>query len=142
MNMLKERAETGRIYIMNLDHCNTHSSFKDKIYMSNLCVSGDTSISILSDKIGVKDIEIKDLETYLKEDDTIKVYSKNLKTNETEFNKVLDFGKTSDSAEVLKITDEDTNKSIILTPEHRVYTKNRGYIMAKELKENDKLVIE
>ena len=37
MDMLKERAETGRIYIMNLDHCNTHSSFKDKIYMSNLC---------------------------------------------------------------------------------------------------------
>ena len=37
MDMLKERAETGRIYIMNIDHCNTHSSFKDRIYMSNLC---------------------------------------------------------------------------------------------------------
>ena len=36
-NMLKERAETGRIYIMNIDHCNTHSSFKDRVYMSNLC---------------------------------------------------------------------------------------------------------
>jgi ribonucleoside-diphosphate reductase alpha chain len=35
--ILKERAETGRIYIMNIDHCNTHSSFKDPIYMSNLC---------------------------------------------------------------------------------------------------------
>ena len=37
LNLLKERAETGRIYIMNIDHCNTHSSFKDNIYMSNLC---------------------------------------------------------------------------------------------------------
>jgi ribonucleoside-diphosphate reductase alpha chain len=36
-DLLKERAETGRIYIMNLDHCNSHSSFKDKISMSNLC---------------------------------------------------------------------------------------------------------
>ena len=36
-DLLKERAETGRIYIMNLDHCNTHSSFKDKVSMSNLC---------------------------------------------------------------------------------------------------------
>ena len=36
-SILKERAETGRIYIMNIDHCNTHSSFKDKIRMSNLC---------------------------------------------------------------------------------------------------------
>ena len=37
MSVLKERAETGRIYIMNIDHCNTHSSFKDLIRMSNLC---------------------------------------------------------------------------------------------------------
>ena len=37
MELLRERAETGRIYIMNIDHCNTHSSFKDKVYMSNLC---------------------------------------------------------------------------------------------------------
>jgi len=37
LSLLKERAETGRIYIMNIDHCNEHSSFKDKVYMSNLC---------------------------------------------------------------------------------------------------------
>ena len=37
MDLLKERAETGRIYIMNIDHCNSHSSFKDKVNMSNLC---------------------------------------------------------------------------------------------------------
>ena len=37
MSLLKERAETGRIYIMNIDHCNSHSSFMDKIEMSNLC---------------------------------------------------------------------------------------------------------
>jgi len=36
-SLLKERAETGRIYIMNIDHCNSHSSFIDKINMSNLC---------------------------------------------------------------------------------------------------------
>jgi len=37
LDLLKERAETGRVYIMNIDHCNTHSSFKDKVNMSNLC---------------------------------------------------------------------------------------------------------
>lgn len=37
LDLLKERAETGRIYIMNIDHCNSHSSFIDKIEMSNLC---------------------------------------------------------------------------------------------------------
>ena len=37
LDVLKERAETGRIYIMNIDHCNSHSSFLDKVEMSNLC---------------------------------------------------------------------------------------------------------
>jgi len=37
LNILKERAETGRMYLMNIDHCNSHSSFLDKINMSNLC---------------------------------------------------------------------------------------------------------
>ena len=37
LDLLKERAETGRIYIMNIDHCNDHSSFIDKVSMSNLC---------------------------------------------------------------------------------------------------------
>ena len=38
--LMSERANTGRIYIMNVDHCNTHSSFDEKvapIHMSNLC---------------------------------------------------------------------------------------------------------
>ena len=37
LDLLKERAETGRLYIMNIDHCNSHSSFLDKVSMSNLC---------------------------------------------------------------------------------------------------------
>jgi len=37
LDLLKERAETGRVYIMNIDHCNSHSSFLGKVSMSNLC---------------------------------------------------------------------------------------------------------
>jgi ribonucleoside-diphosphate reductase alpha chain len=37
LNLLKNRAETGRMYLMNIDHCNSHSSFLDKVNMSNLC---------------------------------------------------------------------------------------------------------
>jgi ribonucleoside-diphosphate reductase alpha chain len=63
LDILKERAETGRIYIMNIDHCNSHSSFIDKIWMSNLCqeitlpteplqhiddISGEIALCILS----------------------------------------------------------------------------------------------
>lgn len=45
--LMSERANTGRIYIMNVDHCNTHSSFNElvaPIHMSNLCVAGNTKV--------------------------------------------------------------------------------------------------
>ena len=38
IDILKERAETGRIYLMNIDHCNSHGPFKDQVSMSNLCM--------------------------------------------------------------------------------------------------------
>ena len=40
---------------MNIDHCNTHSSFKDKVYMSNLCQEitlPTTPIQHIDDKEG------------------------------------------------------------------------------------------
>jgi len=37
LDLMKERAETGRIYVMNIDHCNSHSSFSVPVHMSNLC---------------------------------------------------------------------------------------------------------
>lgn len=45
--LMSERANTGRIYIMNVDHCNTHSSFDElvaPIHMSNLCVAGNAKV--------------------------------------------------------------------------------------------------
>ena len=36
-SLMQERKDTGRIYIMNVDHANTHSSFTVPVRMSNLC---------------------------------------------------------------------------------------------------------
>ncbi len=55
LDLLKERAETGRIYLMNIDHCNSHSPFKDQITMSNLCAEiliPTTPIQSLDDENG------------------------------------------------------------------------------------------
>jgi ribonucleoside-diphosphate reductase alpha chain len=160
--LLKERAETGRIYIMNIDHCNSHSSFTDKVEMSNLCVSGDTKIRIkypesVGDQYGVwywnvleKEIQIEDLEDYIimrqcemydSNAPQIEVLSYNTETNQQEWKPITDFAETSPKAKVMKITDEESGKSIIVTPEHQVFTKNRGYVMAKNLTETDELVI-
>ena len=172
LDLLKERAETGRIYIMNIDHCNSHSSFKDQITMSNLCVAGDTKIKIrypeaIYDDIGEiydwkvyeEEIEIGDLDEYISSREIgimsykvsdndpcedvpqIEVFSYNTETNQQEWKPITAFAQTSPKAKVMKITDEESGKSIVLTPEHKVFTKNRGYVMAKELIETDELVI-
>ena len=41
--LMQERASTGRIYIQNVDHCNTHSPFDPLMFVapvrqSNLCL--------------------------------------------------------------------------------------------------------
>ena len=148
LNLLKERAETGRIYIMNIDHCNSHSSFKDQVTMSNLCVAGDTKIWIMysDNEKGLEfalKIEIQKLDYYLNNSkyDNVQVRSYNTESNEKEWKPISAFAETSPKAKVMKITDEESGKSIVVTPEHKVFTKNRGYVMAKDLIETDELVI-
>ena len=70
--LVKERTETGRIYIMNIDHCNEHGAFTDRVSMTNLCVevthptkplqhiddpNGEIGICVLS---AINVLEIKD----------------------------------------------------------------------------------
>jgi len=59
MSLLRERAETGRIYIMNIDHANEHSSFLDKVNMSNLCVAPETKILTKTGYIPISELENK-----------------------------------------------------------------------------------
>jgi ribonucleoside-diphosphate reductase alpha chain len=164
LDLLKERAETGRIYIMNIDHCNSHSSFIDKVEMSNLCVAGDTKIyvevdlgkpdifdlceSIATDYAELKSnvsftIKIEDLQKLIDsgiEINSIKVASHSFDNNFFTMQPITAFAQTSPKAKVMRITDED-GKSIVVTPDHKVFTKNRGYVMAKDLTETDELMI-
>ena len=165
LDLLKERAETGRIYIMNIDHCNSHSSYLDKVNMSNLCVAGDTKIyvevdlgkpdifdlceSIATDYAELKSnvsftIKIEDLQKLIDsgiEINSIKVASHSFDNNFFTMQPITAFAQTSPKAKVMRITDEESGKSIVVTPDHKVFTKNRGYVMAKDLTETDELMI-
>lgn len=48
-DLITERVETGRIYFMNVDHANTHSSFTVPVRMSNLCCEIDLPTKPLND---------------------------------------------------------------------------------------------
>jgi ribonucleoside-diphosphate reductase alpha subunit len=68
----QERIGTGRIYLMNIDNANEHSSFLDKVYQSNLCMEIDLPTSPLNHiddgKVVTKLIKMKstDVETFVK----------------------------------------------------------------------------
>jgi ribonucleoside-diphosphate reductase alpha chain len=159
LDILKERAETGRLYIMNIDHCNSHSSFLDKVEMSNLCVAGNTKIEVRITthkevdgnatniyRLPPVEIEIQQLQEFIEEGlslDCVEVLSRDVDTGnqEIDYHKITAFAQTSPKAKVMKITDEESGKSIVVTPDHKVYTKNRGYVMAKHLRETDILDI-
>ena len=54
--IIKERVETGRIYILNVDHANNHGAWLDKVTMSNLCTE------VIHPTIPLNDYHDKDAE--------------------------------------------------------------------------------
>jgi ribonucleoside-diphosphate reductase alpha chain len=139
--LVKERTETGRIYIMNIDHCNEHGSFIDRVTMTNLCLVGETLIDISTPLYGDLTIQIKDLEKYMKEG-TVHIRSCDVETGNSTLSLVSDFAQTGVSDELIEIIDESTGHMIQCTPEHKIYTSNRGYVEAKDLLETDTLVLD
>ena len=135
---VQERKDTGRIYLMNVDHANDHGSFDKEvapIKQSNLCcVSGETYVTVEMIDGSIQDIMIKNVTT------DMKVYSRNIKTGKDEFRQIKAAAMTRKNASLMKITDKNDN-SIICTPDHRIYTKNRGYVEAQYILENDELLV-
>lgn len=143
--IIQRRSEFGFPYIMFKDSSNNNSPYKElglEITASNLCVAPWTEVDVKVDGIK-KTMPIIMLDCLFQYNmyKTLEVKSFNIKTSEIEYKRVLDSAMTSSKARVMKITDENTGKSITCTPDHKVYTSNRGYVMAKDLKEDDELVI-
>ena len=142
--VLKSRMETGEPYIMYKDNVNKQNPMAYmlnnlEVTMTNICVTGDTKINI---KIGDKkqEIEIQDLEFLLQTHSEVYVLSYNLETLEKEYKLITNYGVTNPEAELLEIEDEVTGFKIQCTPEHKILTKNRGWIEAQNLIEDDELI--
>lgn len=142
LKILEAQIETGMPYMCFKDHANNKSNQKNMgvIHSSNLCVAGDTIIKTRCQGVEVEG-PISHIVALKNEGFTgdIEVLSRNIETGEDEYKLITNSALMSESADVLKITDEETGKSITCTPEHKIYTKNRGYILAKDLVEDDEL---
>jgi ribonucleoside-diphosphate reductase alpha chain len=125
---------------MNIDNANEHGSWSVPVYMSNLCLTGDTKIDAVID--GKKTlISLSELDDIFKIGKEIMVLSKNIYSSIISYEKVSDSALTGENAELMQIEDIDSGFTIRCTPEHKIFTKNRGYVEAKNLEENDELDI-
>lgn len=122
MKSTKEFGEPGFIWMDDLD------------IGYNPCVTGDTIIKLPDDNITMKELVAK-----LQDGEQIPVVSFNTETGEEEID-LAKFGvKTRESANVIKIVLED-DRVLKLTPNHKVLTRNRGYVEASKLTEDDDIV--
>ena len=71
----------------------------------------------------------------------LSVRSKDLATGEIIYSEITNFAKMSENAKVIRITDDETGATIVCTPDHEIYTKNRGWLRASELLPYDVLDI-
>ncbi len=138
--IMKQRIETGNLYIFFEENVQEQNNFNEKINSSNLCVAGDTQVDIMTGGKYYK-VNIDELDNILEKVDEVLVKSFDTETRLIEYKKITAFAQTNPKAKVIKITDEETGLSITCTPDHQVWTENRGYIMAKDLTKNDILQI-
>jgi len=142
--ILKTRLETGEPYIMFEDNVNNNNpeAYKNnnlKVEFTNICVTGDTKIQIKV-REETKEIEIQDLEFTLQTNPEVYILSYNQDTLEKEYKLITNFGMTNPDAELLEIEDDVTGFKLQCTPEHKILTKNCGWVEAQHLTEEDELV--
>lgn len=143
---MNERKNTGRIYLMNVDHCNTHSPYIERlapVRQSNLCLTGDSQIKLLHTD-GVE--RSMDLASFVEAwgyggMNGVKVRSYDTESREFVWSEVSAAAKTATVTELLEIEDEKGNV-IRCTPDHQIWTQNRGWVQAKDLAETDVLCAE
>ena len=135
---MQERKDTGRVYLMNVDHANDHGSF-DKylapIRQSNLCLAGDTIVTVQHSNGDIEDMRLQEV---VESGEDLRILSRDVKSGRDQFKKIIARAKTGTNRKVMRITDEYGN-SVVCTPEHKIYTKNRGYVEAKDLLSTDVL---
>lgn len=143
--LLKERTDTGRIYMVFIDNVQKQAPFDTKIhpiYQSNLCLTGDSMLSVFD---GSKEYQMS-LESFVEifemgGADGLLVKTYDLENNQELYSSVSDAAMTAIVDELYEIEDE-SGRVIRCTPEHKIYTTNRGYVMAKDLVETDSMCLE
>lgn len=98
-----------------------------EIFSTNPCVVGDTLIQTVEGAIPIKELVGKEIDVYCQVDENVLGISR-----------AKNIRKTKKDAELVQII--TSRGDLICTPDHLIYTKNRGYVEAKDIQKTDSLV--
>jgi len=136
-SIIKSQVESGRPYVMFKDNANKRNMQSNigPIKQSNLCcLDGETIITIINENGGIEKVTLGDITDRFENDKNLFVLSQ-----DNTFQPILGAIKTKENAEVIEVVDEEKGIKIVCTPDHQIYTVNRGYVMACDLLEDDEL---
>ena len=110
---------------------------------TNPCLTGDSLIKTSMGDIPIKEI-VENFNKYMYDTSgdlitTYEILTYNEKNNSLEYNFLSDANLTKRNANIIEIELED-GSTLKLTPDHKVYTKNRKWIEASKLTKDDILI--
>lgn len=120
-------AEPGILYWDTIKRYNLLDKFANFEYAGvNPCVTGDTLVQTIQGAVAIKDLVGTEPYVYCMDKDGKLVVKRATKV-----------WKTRENAQLVEI---DFNRGkLICTPDHQIYTRNRGWVAAKDLKPKDRL---
>lgn len=120
-------AEPGILYWDTIKRYNLLDEFANFEYAGvNPCVTGDTLVQTIQGAVAIKDLVGTEPYVYCMD-----------KNGKLVVKRATKVWKTRENAQLVEI---DFNRGkLICTPDHQIYTRNRGWVAAKDLKPKDRL---
>lgn len=139
--ILEKRASSGYPYLFFSDSVNRNAPqvYKDKglkIHASNLCLPGDTPIDIETNCGFQISICLDEVGNYLEKFHDVYTRSYDVDLGQDVLSKITAFSQTGVSNKLISICSSEGNV-VVCTPEHKIFTQNRGFVEAQYLEEDD-----